>query len=76
MAVELGKNLLTYLGIGASGKTQAPAGVTPAKSFKTASYASIPYEKMPTITDTVPTKDASGKPLLAGYVTPEKVWVA
>ena len=75
MAVELGKNLLAYFGIGASGKTQAPASVTHTGNFKSTSYASIPYEKMPTVTDTVPTKDADGKPLLAGYVTPEKVWV-
>ena len=76
MAVELGKNLLAYLGIGASGKTQAPANVTPAKNYKAASYAAIPYEKMPAVKDTVPTKDANGKPLLAGYVTPDNVWVA
>lgn len=75
MAVELGKNLLTYFGIGATGKTQASAGVTPAKNFKAASYAAVPYERMPVVTDTVPTKDSNGNPLLAGYVTPEKAWV-
>jgi hypothetical protein len=75
MAVDF-NNFLSYINTGLVGKTQAPAQVAPAKSFKNASYAAIKYEKMPTVTDTVPTKDASGKPLLAGYVTPEKVWVA
>lgn len=76
MAVEFGKNLLTYIGIGASGKTQTPAGATPVKSFKTKSYAAIPYERMPVVKDTVPTKDANCRPLLAGYETPNNVWVA
>lgn len=39
--------------------------------FKTKSYASIPYERAPQVMDTVPTKG-----LLAGYSTPEHVWVA
>jgi len=78
MAVEFGKNLLPFLGVtgvGASkgtavSETQAP------KAFRTASYASIPYERQPQVTDTVPTKDAAGNPLLANYITPEKVWIA
>jgi hypothetical protein len=73
MSVDLGKNLIALVGI--QPKVQAPVSVKP-QAFKTAAYASIPYSKAPTVTDTVPTKDANGKPLLAGYCTPEKVWVA
>ena len=39
-------------------------------------YAGITIPKAPKVTDTVPTKTAEGKPLLAGYCTPNKVWVA
>ena len=79
MAIEFGKNLFTpFLGVTGAGATKGTAvsGAQAPKAFKTAGYASIPYEKFPQVTDTVQTKDASGKPLLAGYVTPEKVWVA
>lgn len=50
-------------------KPQVKAVAVPA--YKTASYASIPYERAPQVLDTVPTKG-----LLPGYSTPEKVWVA
>jgi len=46
------------------------------QAFKTSAYASVPYERAPQVVDTVPTRDAAGNPLLAGYVTPQKVWVA
>ncbi len=48
-----------------------PQAQAVAPSYKTASYASIPYERAPQVLDTVPTKG-----LLPGYSTPEKVWVA
>ncbi len=48
---------------------KAQAVAVPA--YKTASYASIPYERAPKVTDTVPTEG-----LLPGYSTPKKVWVA
>lgn len=44
------------------------------QSFKNASYASVPYERAPQVLDTVPTKDAYGRPLLPGYSTPGAVW--
>lgn len=47
------------------------ASVRRAAAYKTSSYASVPYERFPQVTDTVPTKG-----LLPGYSTPEKVWVA
>lgn len=76
MAVEFG-NLLTYIRSGATGSTQAPAAqVAPAARYKNPAIAAIKYEKMPAVTDTVPTKDQNGNPLLAGYVTPNQVWVA
>jgi len=78
MAIEFGKNLiLPFLGtprVGTQGvattKTEAP------KAFKTAGYASIPYERAPQVLDTVKTTDQNGNPLLPGYVTPKKAWVA
>ncbi len=79
MGIEFGKNLLTYLN---AGKVSASKGLvtTSARavnpSFKTASYASIPYERAPQVVDTIPTRDAKGNPLLAGYVTPQKTWIA
>lgn len=73
MAVEFGKNLLALLG---SAKTQAvnaaaTTKVQAPKAYKTAGYASIPYERAPQVKDTVPTEG-----LLAGYSTPKHVWVA
>lgn len=63
--------------------TAAPLTLTGASSsrgvnqaFKTSSYASIPYEKAPTVVDIVPTRDAAGNPLLPGYETPLKTWIA
>ena len=50
-------------------KPQLHSVTTP--SYKTSSYASIPYERAPQVLDTVPTKG-----LLPGYSTPEKVWIA
>lgn len=78
MTVNLGKNLLPFLGITSAGVSKRPevSGAQAPKAFKTAGYASIPYERFPQVTDMVQTKDASGKPLLAGYVTPVQVWVA
>lgn len=78
MTVNLGKNLLPFLGITSTGvaKGATVSGAQAPKAFKTAGYASIPYERAPQVKDTVPTKDASGNPLLANYVTPERVWVA
>lgn len=78
MAVNLGKNLiLPFLGApSVGGASQAVSGAQAPKAFKTSAYAAIPYERAPQVTDTVNTKDANGKPLLDGYVTPNKVWVA
>jgi hypothetical protein len=75
MAVEFG-NLLAPLSIETTGKTPVGTYTAPVNNYRTAGYATIKGEKMPTVTDTVPTKDKNGKPLLAGYVTPENVWVA
>lgn len=77
MGLQLGK----ILGIGlqpATIKNGASVGGTRGvvPKFKTASYASIPYERAPKVVDTVPTKDANGKALLAGYVTPKHSWIA
>lgn len=75
MGVEFGKNLLALLG--SATRTQAIAGQSVAKTqapraaFKTAGYASIPYERAPQVLDTVPTEG-----LLSGYSTPKHVWVA
>jgi hypothetical protein len=73
MVEFLGKNLInTFLG-----SPRVTAGVSTGGSravgekFKTAGYASIPYERAPQVLDTVPTKG-----LIAGYSTPERVWVA
>ncbi|MCM1338066.1 MAG: hypothetical protein NC191_00155 [Muribaculaceae bacterium] len=78
MAVEFGKSLLPFLGVTGKGveKGAFAPKVQPSAQFKIKAYAAIPYEKSPQLTDTVPTKDKSGMPLLAGYVTPEKVWTA
>ncbi len=79
MSEFLGKNLLTsFLGtqrVSTAKGAEVSAAKKPA-AFKTAGYASIPYEKAPAVKDFVPTKDANGKPFWADYVTPEKVWVA
>lgn len=72
-------DFLTILGINA-GKTKAAGSVkafVPAtQKFKTAAYAQVTYPKSPVVTDTVPTKNIDGTPLLAGYYTPNNVWVA
>lgn len=79
MAVNLGKNLISYFvkpfeaqGVNA---TKATAVSAP-KAYKTAGYASIPYERAPMKLDTVPTKHADGTPFWADYSTPNHVWVA
>jgi len=54
----------------------APVSKTSAQAYKTSGYASIPYEKAPKVTDTVPTRDSAGNPLLPGYITPKNDWVA
>ena len=76
MGIELGKNLLAaFSGISPYSKgVTSSRGVVPA--YKTAPYAAIKSERAPQVLDTVPTTDASGKPLLAGYCTPKNVWVA
>jgi hypothetical protein len=70
----LGKNLINVstprVTTGVSGRGLQPVN----QSFKTAGYASIPYERAPKVEDTVPTTDAKGNALLAGYVTPKHVW--
>lgn len=76
MGIELGKNLLAVFG-GSPSYSKGVAssgGVVPA--YKTAPYAAIKAERAPQVLDTVPTTDAYGNPLLAGYSTPKKVWVA
>jgi len=79
MTEFLGKNLLTsFLGnprVNAAKGAQVSAVKKPA-AFKTAGYASIPYEKAPAVQDFVPTKYSNGNPFWADYVTPNKVWVA
>lgn len=73
MSVNLGKNLLAFLGAPSAGAVNQSAAtrVQPPKAYKIAAYASIPYERAPQVTDTVPTEG-----LLAGYSTPKHVWVA
>lgn len=44
------------------------------QGFKTAGYASVPYERAPQVVDTVPTRDANGRPLLPGYETATRCW--
>lgn len=44
------------------------------QGFKTAGYASVPYERSPQVVDTVPTRDVNGKPLLPGYETATRCW--
>ena len=77
MAVDLGKNLISsFLGLTGTRSVNASKAVVASKAYKTAGYATIPYENAPVITDTVPTKNSDGTPLLAGYNTPNRVWVA
>ncbi len=77
MAVDLGKNLISsFLGLTGTRSVNASKAVVAPKAYKTAGYAAIPYEKAPVIKDTVPTKNSDGTPLLAGYHTPNNVWVA
>lgn len=70
--ILLGQNILSPARI-QSGAVSSARGITP--SFKSASYASIPYERAPQVLDTVPTEDSNGQPLLAGYITPSKSWI-
>lgn len=76
MGIQLGKLLFgtSPIAVGASSNAgvSGTRGIVP--SFKTSSYASIPYERAPQVVDTVPTRDANGKPLLAGYETPLHSW--
>ncbi len=70
MTSAIGKLLLgAYTPSARLGQTSRTNG-TASPAYKTASYASIPYERAPQVTDTVPTKG-----LLPGYATPEHVWV-
>ena len=70
--ILFGQNLLAPSRVQA-GSISSTKGVS--TRFKSASYASIPYERAPQVMDTVPTKDANGNPLLAGYYTPSKSWI-
>lgn len=78
MGIQLGKLLFGTTPASVNGRLGASVsearGIVP--SFKTSSYASIPYERAPQVVDTVPTRDASGNPLLPGYVTPLNSWIA
>lgn len=79
MAVDLGKNLISSflrLGEPRGVQTARATAVSAPKAYKTAGYASIPYEKAPKALDTVPTKYADGTPFWADYSTPNHVWVA
>ena len=60
--ILLGQNILSPARV-QSGAVSSARGITP--SFKSASYASIPYERAPQVLDTVPTKDSNGQPLLS-----------
>lgn len=68
MSSTIGKILGAYSPIKAGTSSRSTATGFPA--YKTASYESIPYERAPQVTDTVPTKG-----LLPGYSTPEHVWI-
>ncbi len=76
MAVQFGNILSKFV---TPVKVSTGTNVSSARSidtkFKTAAYTSIPYERAPQVVDTVPTRDASGRPLLAGYSTPLKSWI-
>lgn len=78
MGIQLGKLLFgtgtAPVGLKAGASVSEARGVAP--KFKTSSYASIPYERAPQVVDTIPTRDAQGNPLLAGYATPLKTWIA
>ena len=75
MAIEFGK-LTAFLGSPTVNPASVQKPVVQPQAYKTAGYTSIPYAKAPQVTDTVPTTDKNGNPLLAGYVTPKNVWVA
>ena len=70
--ILFGQNFLAPSRVQAT-STSSTQGVS--SRFKSASYASIPYERAPQVLDTVPTKDSNGNPLLAGYYTPSKSWI-
>lgn len=57
-----------------TGRSVSVAPVVQPQTYKTASYASVPYERAPKVLDMVQTKNADGTPLLPGYVTPNKIW--
>lgn len=78
MAVNLGKKLITSFFRPVQGQGVAPVatrGVS-SQAYKTAGYASIPYEKPPTVADTVPTKYSDGTAFWSDYCTPTKIWTA
>lgn len=79
MAVDFGKNLISYFvkPLETKGVSAAKAtAVSAPKAYKTAGYASIPYERAPRAVDTVPTKYSDGTPFWADYCTPNKSWIA
>lgn len=70
MTSAIGKLLFGTYTPGVKSGQPARTNGTATPAYKTASYASIPYERAPQVTDTVNTKG-----LLPGYATPEHVWV-
>lgn len=77
MTATLGKNLLAFFGltnVGAAQGTVSIRSVRAPQAYKSAGYASVPYERAPKITDSVPTKYSDGTPFWADYVTPNNDW--
>lgn len=60
--------------VASSGGIHTPAVRSVNPSFKSAGYASIPYERAPKHGDTVPTVDKNGNPLLPGYCPEGRVF--
>jgi hypothetical protein len=78
MALNVGKfeqyQTNPFLGITTGSPVAVRGTSTQPVNFASKSYAAIPYEKAPVVTDTVPTKHADGTPFWNDYVTPNKVW--
>ena len=73
MAVELGKNFISsFLGTSSVNAAKATSVncAKPSQAYKTAGYASIPYEKAPEVADWCNANK------LLGADCPTRVWVA
>lgn len=77
MAVGLNQKLLSYITGANVNAAKANYYTAPVQMGpKAAAVSAVKTPRAPQVLDTVQTKYANGDPLLAGYVTPEKCWVA